>query len=166
MRSRIALVLVASMLACDPSYSVVVTRPVAMPVDRACAAQALEADSTFAIADSISKPGLGKKDSASIGAFRWRMGTASYSAEPYARFLDERGGVDGTLFHRFGAGTDTVVARTGRLGHPGPIEVQRAEGELTARVNAVVDRCARPIAPARCRYQETGRRSMECGAAR
>lgn len=137
------------LLACDPGFSVVVTRPIAQPVERLCAAAALQTDSTFAVIDTVAKPWLAGDTSSSLGSFRWYVEDKTYPEH-------------GELFQLVGNGADTLVAAFGRLGVARAPDVRRAETELSARVNAIADQCSRPLAPARCEYRASGRHAVAC----
>jgi hypothetical protein len=148
-RAVLAAVLLA-LVACDPGFRVTVTRPVAEQIGRACVAQALRADSTFSVVDTAARPWLRGDTVAAIGDFRWR----EPDDVPWPQV--------GSLYRHAGVGSDTLIAAFGRLGVARPGEVQRAAAELRARVNAVVDQCARPLAPAHCEFSATGRGVAPC----
>lgn len=152
-RPLIASLLALPLLACDPSFLVVVARPVTQPVARSCAAEALKADSTFKVARTAGDSTLATRDSATLGTFRWQLSEQNYREH-------------GALSHRFGTGVDTVVATIGRLGIASPADVQRAEQELSARVNLIVERCTRPVGPSQCSFLVSGREPVPCATAR
>jgi hypothetical protein len=148
-RTVLAAVL-STLIACaDPGFRVTVTRPVAERIERACVAQALRADSTFSVIDTVARPWLRGDTVATIGDFTWHVADVPWPQ-------------DGWLSRHAGIGSDTLVATFGRLGAARPGEVQRAAAELSARVNAVVDQCARPLAPAHCEFSATGRGVAPC----
>jgi len=148
-RSFLAALIVVLSACGDPGFSIVVTRPIAQRIGRACVAAALAADPTFKGIDSVAKPWIVREDSGSIGLFSW-----SVAGRPYAEI--------GELNQRFGVGADTLVASLGRLGIAEREDIRRAEQELSTRVNAVAEQCGRPLAPARCVFSATGRGPVPC----
>jgi hypothetical protein len=153
MRLPLATLLLGGAIACDPGFSVMVTRPVAVPVGRDCAARAMQLDSTFTVMDTVAQPWRAREDSLSLGGFRWWISASAYPEH-------------GELSRRAGVGADTLVAVTGRLGRLRPDELRRTDAELAQRLNTVAEQCSRPLAAARCSFRVSGRAPVPCNSIR
>ena len=149
-KSRGGLALLLFVIGCDPGFVMRVTRPVSPRIDRACAADALRADTSFRMLDTVARPAL-REDSLAIGSFRWWIEGAKYAEV-------------GELGQRQGAGADTLIATWGRVGVASSDGIRRAQNELTTRVDALAEQCSRPQAASRCEFRVTGKQASRCSS--
>ena len=150
LRARALIPLFGLLMGCEPGHSLVVSHVVTEPVGRACAADALGADTTFSVTDTIDAR-QAREITTDIGSFRWR----SPSGKDWET---------GSLYHRYSAGRfDTVVASASWLGaRPSNADLRFAAQELSTRSTLLVDRCSRSVAPAVCTFQTTGHPPVDC----